>query len=600
MAKVLFLLSLLCLLGCIKSKIPCHIVAEDLSDSLHWIDSWQLLGPFYSDSICSKSPHAEDFLEKYGYSENDLEAADFITCGNKFLEVKSVSEFKRVDMPMHGLYLDEIYPSDCPGSVYLGCILHSSVEQEVAFLFTSYQKGKLWLNGDLIYQSKWKSTRTKYREEFVNVRLLKGQNFVVFKVSISEIPQNVNHKRWRFDFCMTSVDRALKLYNVVYNHSFLGRTCIDTKELHLYVGPYSRMDYSVSLLEKNRDIQLRKKETKEMDGHITVMMPDTLVPELYTCCLLVGEDTLRERFFFGNIDSTFSSLYSQCYKMNLSKSQKINLETFSDYYYAIFNRRRLQSHESQSEYWDRNKVNVINELNKVRTSLVKKEDPFKKGIGMFRYYNCLDEDSLYYYTTYFSEYSGRVPLFIHLFIDAEGYNVSWLKHWQNHLDREYLKALSKELQFGYILTNCGGSNDSKTQRAHLAEIVKQAIETLPVDPERIFIIGNCASTMVALDFFINGGHKIAGVGFVNPNFRRSYYSLCASPGKSQQSSSLYVLCSLNDEIFPVGQARKFYNLLKTNYDTVYWDISYETTHNLSPPYYGDKMYRTLINSVKSE
>lgn len=188
----------------------------------------------------------------------------------------------------------------------------------------------------------------------------------------------------------------------------------------------------------------------------------------------------------------------------------------------------------------------------------------------------------------------KVPLFILLYYDKEP-SSKWYSHWVNQFPQflDEIRKLADQLSFITVWTNCGGGDDSASLTTVFKEIVRDATGKLPVDTNRVFIVGNCASTNMALDLLKNSGNILAGAGFINPLPTSSEYF------NSQSAHHLCMVYAHDDEKNPSDQSLSFYKQLQGANPDAELFVSYKATHYTAPPDFTLPIFDYLLkNSEK--
>lgn len=285
----LIFLLLMIVSGCSRSKLPVNPVNSSTGDSLIWINSWQLLGPVDIDLAATLNFASED---------------SFVQKGLELLKENNTIRFEPVHLPMQGLSFNKEFPVKSPASIFMACTIRSDENKEMVLMFSAFQKGICWLNGQLIDQTKWKETRMRDREEFTLISLKKGDNFLLFEISITEL--NEKRKRWHLDCCITTPDRGEKVFKTTNNSLFLARSCIHSwDQLHVYTGMHKNIKASITDLQGNEIVRYRYIAGNMVHNYASLPIPDTPAG-IYTCRIFTGKDTLSECFFYGNMDSVFN------------------------------------------------------------------------------------------------------------------------------------------------------------------------------------------------------------------------------------------------------------------------------------------------------
>jgi predicted peptidase len=200
---------------------------------------------------------------------------------------------------------------------------------------------------------------------------------------------------------------------------------------------------------------------------------------------------------------------------------------------------------------------------------------------------------LHHYSAYVPDLSLKtMPVFI--ILDSQDQKVDdWTEHWRNSVADgvDQIIDLANDIGFIPVWTDCGGGKDPERLLSVFSEIHEDIIKTLPVDTNRVFLMGICESTSVSLLLLHHYPDKIQGCGFVNP-------INCESTCFNQINSNHHKLCmvySYYDELVSNESNLSFYDKLKTiNHETGLF-ISYNSTHNTCRKNYCEPAFTYLIN-----
>lgn len=591
-----FLLIICSLFACTKKTLSNYVDLQRIySDTLLRIHNWYILAPFFPDSTLPVFyRQQQDLLLRYGKKEGDMRSLnDFLSFGNDIHKEDTAVMCGDIYMPLHMLDLTAYITAKPPVTAYMACIieLHDSCSAVIAM--SAYQSCKLYLNGVNIYEVEWKRGRSKYREEFVPIKLKKGENFVLLKLTMSDT--KYSPAQWGLEFDVIKSSFAKNLYAEEYRKHFIRRSLVEGGDtMKLYTGPYSSDCFEVELIEKEAGkIYSKGKYYAEFkNGLICIPLSKEMPSGLYNCKTTVSNELFIQEFFCGDIDKYFSKLKWQYQTLrNITYKEKLNVEGLIKRVY-IDARRNRSDFDDQAEYWNNIRIPSISKLSYALTQLEHNNDP--KDAYFLRGYNSKYYNNPYYYSAYLPPeaiWFKKLPVFIMLEFDSESVN-DWSDHWRNYTASgiDEITDMADELGFIAIWTNCGGGNNKEKMKSVFAEIIDEVLTDLPANSKQIYVIGNCASTSMALELLSDFPDRLAGSGFVNP-------VECPIPYfRYKNNHRLAVLFSYYDEKIPKEISLNFYDSLLQVNSGVKRIISYSSTHYNCRANYMKPLFEILMSS----
>lgn len=481
-------------------------------------------------------------------------------------------------------------------TAYLATTINSISDCQVALNISAYQSAKFWLNGVEIYNIEWKRGRNFYREDFLPVTLKKGENFLLVKLSVSD--KKYIPPQWKFEVDISNLETSKKIFADSYVKYFLRRSLVDKGHtLKLYTGPFSNDKTKFKILS-SKDDSLKITGESSVDrknGNMTIDLSKYRLPSgLYTCEMLVDKRKFSQDFFIGNIDHYLDSL-KQMYAgiENCSVEQRLNIDGIIRRLYMDV-RRDSNDFDDQVEYWNRLRVPGLIQLEKAIANAKSGNSSFSPFF-LKSYYSNFWQGYNYYSVHVPKEVSNtkKSPVFI-LLIDSETETRNWEAHYRNTLSRWLLdtESIADELGFIAVWTDCGGRIDLKHKLELFKEILANVEKDYPTDPEKIFIIGNCASTNFSLQTLQKFPGIIAGGGLINPNnVNSTYFDL--HPNKVNHK--LTMVYATNDEEINREVSFEVYNKLKNidPFATIYTDRF--SSHGNAPSDYTKPLYVDLLS-----
>lgn len=591
---LIILLIISILTGC-RQGVPTNRIDSDIfdSDTLVWVKNWNLLGPLTTDSVNNISEH--DFFLNIGWKEEYVNKKSYLQAIDRLITKNGLIKSENVESFIQGIYFEERFKPKTQSCVYLACIIQSSVTKEVAACFSTYQIGKIWLNGNLIYRSEWKYSHT---QDFVPLSLNNGDNFILIKVSFTD--PDYSPERWRFGFALGSNTKMQKMFKEMYDKRYLQKSVLTRNEpIMLYASMYMFENVRLKIRNSNEQIDAFADSLKidKLTGMLSYY-PQKRLNGIYDCIMFTENDSLKQSLYFGNIDSAFINLRNRFEKITIDSDDKKNAEILFERLQYVLDKRRASStpHRQLTKLWDLDRVSSLKDIEKIVNGLENNKNPFKMGAGHFRIFQSSYDSTEYCYFQYspFLENDNKkLPLFIILQIETENYTKKWLYHWctLNGINTNY-ENLADRYNFSFILTDCGSSvgNDVKFNM-HFSDILKNAVRELPVDSNKIFVITNCSSTGYAFKIINSQQEKISGIGFINPEPTVKYELL-----RKDTFPDAYVLCSFFDEMIPFKQSKMFYDRIFENNPNAVLEISYETSHHRASPSYAENMFSYFVSN----
>src|SRR5690606_2228599 len=102
----------------------------------------------------------------------------------------------------------------------------------VDLLFSGIQNVKVWLNNEIVQIGEWKTNQYKYHDYYLPVKLNKGDNRLLVKVSVSDFTSKLTH--WKCNFFASTDTYAKESYLKEYRFSILKESLIaDSMEAYL-------------------------------------------------------------------------------------------------------------------------------------------------------------------------------------------------------------------------------------------------------------------------------------------------------------------------------------------------------------------------------
>lgn len=569
------------------------------ADSLIRLHQWSLLGPFYPDSnIAVLDRINQDLLLPYGKTEKDLTNINkFVFFGKELSKDKSF-QLSDVYIPHYILDLEKYFKIEPPISAYLGCHIESSATNQVALNISAYQSAKFWLNGEEIYNIEWKRGRSKFREDYVPITLKKGSNFLLIKLSVSDI--KYTPAQWRIEVDISSLETAKKNFSSCYAKHFIRNSLVEGDNLlKIYTGPFSITDVCINLYKKGSSeiIFNDRLSPNRKTGDINIPLSEQHLKDgIYTCELITDDNRFQQDFFFGDIDLYFDSLQQEYRNLKgLTNKQKLNMEGLVKRVY-IKGRRDKLDFDDQVEYWNRIRIPSLVQLVYAIEQLKNNRNPadafFLRG-----YFSPFWEGENYYSAHLPSNYRNfsSLPVFI-ILIDTEIKVRNWTDHWRNSVANGLTEIINIANELGFIVawTDCGGKIDSNKREILFDEIINDIYEEFSVNSKEMYVLGYCASTDLALNMLNRFPETMSGCGLINPKEIGSEY---INNKNNHNKHKLTMIYAKYDEVIDELVSLSTYNNLKSmdSTATIYrcnYSSHYNNPSDYMKPIFIDLLTRT--------
>lgn len=170
----------------------------------------------------------------------------------------------------------------------------------------------------------------------------------------------------------------------------------------------------------------------------------------------------------------------------------------------------------------------------------------------------------------------------------------WEKHFKNTQSRSIkdLQRIADEQDFIAVMTDCGGNIEVADKLKLFGEILDNLIEEHPVDPDQVYVVGNCETTRFSLSALKHYADRLSGAGLINPNISDSPY---LNDSDKSYDHRLAMVFAQHSEMIPKELSLRIYDKLK-NIDpsaSLYTD-SY-STHYSAPDDYSFPIYQDLLS-----
>ncbi len=343
-------------LSCNSHSIPINDIPDfKKTDSSVMVRNWLLQGPYFdsTDTLPHMlNPKLADGRRTFNYHQDK----DYIP-------------------------LDFIFKADAPAACqrvggYLSCIVKSSIEQDVAFLFGMHGDLKLWLNGKLISVKNNDDNISKNRYT-VAAHLKKGDNEI--RVALSKDTGSAVF--WTFHLDISSINYVRKYafgdsFYSISEHYLVKEQ--DSLSLRLKYPAFIPVAHPVHLqiIDTDNDIVLDRTLPA---GHQWKVDLHKLKEGPYKCKLITDADTLEQCFIYGNYRKVFNDYQSRLKPFLSHDVWRINVETL---YQRFLYMDDFGARNQYGEWLDRKISATLFEIGMVLNKLSSKKEPFSGIPGL--------------------------------------------------------------------------------------------------------------------------------------------------------------------------------------------------------------------------
>ena len=298
----LFIGCLAFMIGCTKNKEvakrPSDLVVGKITSEPVPISVWDMIGPFSLPPNFTQ-PDSSFYLD-------DLSAYDINESNFSLKEIEKIGATKlpiyRLEGPsgvvdFAGYFSSSDIAVDKLSNVYAYTIVESKISQELILASDGSHDYNIWLNGQLVAQQRNRLNSSKISDQFDKIALKKGQNIFFAKIS-----RGSNRLSWKLITNLLPVAMAKKTYKENYLSDFIIHPNPQSK-LEVYLGAF---DSSIFQIITTKGLLIK-------EGHLDTSKPYiSLDPEMtddfYSMNLILEDDTLKEIFYKGDLDSKIEVL----------------------------------------------------------------------------------------------------------------------------------------------------------------------------------------------------------------------------------------------------------------------------------------------------
>lgn len=258
------------------------------------LTDWLMVGPFKYDTIRQKPRETlyNRDLDYYSINEDSFKVSDLEILKRKIKNGYLIQRFATNKLK---LYTDTMADkSNC----YLATVLKSDKEQELVLLFDGAASVKVWLNQELIYQTRSNSNMLRIGSRFIPIHLKKGNNIFFAKVN-----REANKEAWGFYLALTTQQGSAEIFHYNYMNDFVTNPIIlDT--LTFYSGS---LDIEKAEVYSMDTIISPKIFNKKNNNHYISGL-GSLPEGFYNFRVITNNDTLTQKIYKGNILNFYQKL----------------------------------------------------------------------------------------------------------------------------------------------------------------------------------------------------------------------------------------------------------------------------------------------------
>lgn len=568
-------------------------------DTLINIPDWKILSSFYLDTLLSVETATNyNYLEKYGVSEFEIYSLNYFeSISEKIVSEDDSKIFQSLEINRDGLNISDFAEKKEQSAIYLATNINTTDSVKAVLNLSAYQSAVIYLNGENIYNISWKKGRTFFREDYVPISLKKGTNFILVKVILSD--PNYAPSNWFWQADISCIRASKDIYLQSYSKFFLRRSLVNKSEnLDIYLGPFIHDNVKVSIYKKkhpNKRITFKDQNVKTKEGITSIELSShDLSDGLYICEIVLDKTIYEQDFFLGDIDLYAENLWENYNKFStLTPEYRLDFEGIKHRLYLLA-RREPRISDDLAEHWNRIRIpSLINLEQAINNYKIEDIEPY----FFLRNYYSEYWKGYYSYSVYYPKNKvspPKKPVFIHL-IDSEQEVRDWRNHYINYMSRNLsdTEMIADELDFISVWTDCGGRKSDIDRLKLFKEIYNDILTKYNVDKNRVFIVGNCASTNFVFKLAQQFSSHIFGIGLINPDSYTS--SFFENSGKYNQIISM-VYAGYDNIITQETYNNVFDNIQKVDpyahrFSHIY-STHYNTPYNYSKPIYEDLLIRS--------
>lgn len=490
------------------------------------ITKWQFLGPFRFDAKELDVAAAEklsvglnhDYLAEFGESEESIDAAKFSMLKARKSGIALSEDFRNepiVTTPISNV-LDlatQTKPLEYAVS-YVAVVIDSPRDQEIVLSGGVDDSMKAWLNHDLLFADQ--NTRSRFIKRFGQIggaRLKKGSNFLLVKTS------NLKGD-WRLIVTLYPHERALEFARDNAINPILSSSVVSSGQALQLRGdllpPVEQV--LIEILNSRNEIvdSTQLVPERKMSRGLTKLEKD----RLYYCRVSAAGQVIERPFYYGDVQSGFRRLSTKA-----DSGFTTNEVVQTDLHAQLRRLQHLLKPESRStESWDQKVAASFAEVESNFIALETSADAFRRASGthLRGYRSSVDGQVLNYWIhvpTKALQEGKPIPLVVVLPWTALT-NLPFLESFQMAAfdQTEAYRVLGDEFGFAVLQVWGRGNNLGGTSiwNREVVESIEAVRGDYPIDPDRIYLTGDCEGGRQALLLAERHPERYAAIAIEGP------------------------------------------------------------------------------------
>src|SRR5258708_855898 len=490
------------------------------------IKQWRFFGPFRFEQKDIESPDAEklpvglnrDYLADFDMNEATLDAETLASVKTAKSGIVLDRQFRNdlvAVTPKTNILDLAIGDSSLNYAIaYLGVVIESPQDQDIVIAGGADDNMKLWLNHELVMADPQVVHRfiKKFRT-LTGARLNKGRNFLLVKVG------NLTGD-WRAMVTLFPQDRALQLAEENAINPVLSKSVVPAGQPLSLRGDLlpSAQNLRVEIADFRHEIvdSAEVSAKSQMSRDLAKLGKD----RLYFCRITASGRVIEKPFYYGDPDVGFAGLLERMSHLKGGpESVQIDLS-------AQLGRLKhlLKPENRSSDYWDQKVAASFAELENNLAALSESTEAFlhAPGTHLRGYRSSVDDQVLPYWVHVpeSAQRSGRpIPLVIVLPWTALT-NLPFLESYQMAAfeETERYRILGEEYGFAVLQVWGRGSYLGGTAiwKADVLEALDAVQKDYKIDPDRIYLVGDCEGGRQALLLAERHPDRFAAVAVEGP------------------------------------------------------------------------------------
>ncbi len=582
--------SLLFLISCndkSRTKIPEH---DFLSTPLK---KWICIGPFQFDTI-SQDPSQtfyNDDLAEFGISESVFTKSDLKKIPETINKFEVEDKEGTVDLIKYAPE-DKLQQSN----FYLYSEVESKTDCEVVFVTDGSFAYKIWLNGQEVVSDFWKKNTNKGGDRFIPVKLKKGKNTVLAKVS-----RGNNEISWKLNLTITNIEEAKKVFFENCLSDFIANPNFQDT-LSIYVGP--NISGEIRIINTNHQTVFRRIFSKKdiKNEYVNFQNLNPLPEGFYTVNLYCGKYFMNEKIYHGqlsNVKAKFEKLASLWSGDSLT-SNEINTSIKKFNYLIGVKPDSLSRYEKQ--YWNNNSVFYgFNTNHAINYLLRNKNLNGLAGTVIKSYYSEKEHKTfnfLFHGTGSPEEIASKpVILMIPYALEGNDFTTTWYFSSLDQLEIDAYLADKNGFSIAWLFLRGSDYNITNADDDVLGAI-NTLITDYNINPNKFYIDGDCVGGYRALLIASRNPDKFAGVAAHGPISQGNYGLGPINLVRNLYNVPICIVHGHEDKVVPIEQSKLYIKEAQKFGMNPFLDEKFNKgKHSLSKAYHKDSFQKLCKSSA---